>query len=192
MKVKKKSKKVRRLTVALKELLEVDDKLSSEYLDLTNNENKPREDKGEKTEPRWQKNNISYIMSKENQLIPKLSDAEIMERHRRADENMKKVWSQIIERYENMEYQGDVIDLQSGEIIEDHGHLRKMESLHPQADEIIALRTHPGIKYISVLNDLIDIKNVRGDIWQADVDDSKDSQSEMENYSDHAIEQSKQ
>nr|2YFV_C Chain C, SCM3 [Kluyveromyces lactis NRRL Y-1140] len=60
---------------------------------------------------------VVYIMSKENRLIPKLSDEEVMERHKKADENMKRVWSQIIQKYESIDNQGDVIDLQTGEVI---------------------------------------------------------------------------
>lgn len=47
-----------------------------------------------------------------------------MDRHKRADENMKRAWLQLIQKYEALEDQGDVLDLNTGEIVEDNGHVR--------------------------------------------------------------------
>ncbi|CCK69502.1 Scm3p KNAG_0C03980 [Huiozyma naganishii CBS 8797] len=66
-------------------------------------------------------------MSKDKMLIPQLTDEEALERHKRADETMKQVWSNIIDKYENVHTQGDVIDLHSGRIVEDNGHIRGLE-----------------------------------------------------------------
>ncbi|CCE61386.1 hypothetical protein TPHA_0A03080 [Tetrapisispora phaffii CBS 4417] len=72
-------------------------------------------------------NDVIYIKSKENHLIPKLTDAEVLLKHKVADENMKKTWLDIISKYENPENQNsDVIDLKTGEIVEDNGHLRTL------------------------------------------------------------------
>ncbi|SMN18295.1 similar to Saccharomyces cerevisiae YDL139C SCM3 Nonhistone component of centromeric chromatin that binds stoichiometrically to CenH3-H4 histones, required for kinetochore assembly [Maudiozyma saulgeensis] len=75
-------------------------------------------------------NDIIYIRSKENVLIPKLTDDEVMERHKIADENMKNVWTNIIAKYENADdSKGDLINLSTGEIIEDNGHVRELSTL---------------------------------------------------------------
>lgn len=79
---------------------------------------------------------IIYIRSKENILIPKLSDDEVMQRHKKADENMKNVWSNIIQKYEQMDdSKGDLIDLNTGEIIEDNGHVRELSQLGSNLEE---------------------------------------------------------
>ncbi|CAI4037767.1 hypothetical protein SMKI_04G1000 [Saccharomyces mikatae IFO 1815] len=116
-----------------------------------------------------------YIMSKENQVIPKLTDDEVMERHKRADENMKKVWSNIISKYESIEDQGDVVDLKTGEIVEDNGHIKKLTASNITKDN--------KTRYTSVLRDIIDIsdeeegdKNSEYTIW---ADDSEESNSEV-------------
>lgn len=70
-----------------------------------------------------QKNGVIYIKSRENKLIPKLTDDEVMARHKKADETMMDVWMDIIHRYENVADQGDVLDLQTGQIVEDNGHI---------------------------------------------------------------------
>ena len=88
-------------------------------------------------------------MSKENQVIPKLTDDEVMERHKRADENMKKVWSNIISKYESIEDQGDVVDLKTGEIVEDNGHIKKLTASNITKDN--------KTRYTSVLLSLIHI-----------------------------------
>ncbi|CCF56405.1 hypothetical protein KAFR_0B01070 [Kazachstania africana CBS 2517] len=76
--------------------------------------------------PVLKENGVVYIMSKENVLIPRLSDDEIMAKHKKADETMKTVWNNIIDKYENLDDQGDLIDLQKGEILEDNGHIRNL------------------------------------------------------------------
>lgn len=81
-----------------------------------------------------QPNDIIYIRSKENVLIPKLTDDEVMERHKIADENMKNVWTNIIAKYENADdSKGDLIDLNTGEIIEDNGHVRELSTMKPSS-----------------------------------------------------------
>ncbi|KAG0673051.1 hypothetical protein C6P43_001703 [Kluyveromyces marxianus] len=101
--IKKKKSNLKRLTGVLKDLLVKESSPKSE------------EDQDYKTPPKTRKDGVVYILSKENRLIPKLSDEEIMERHRKADENMKRVWSEIIAKYENIEDQGDTIDLRTEE-----------------------------------------------------------------------------
>ncbi|KAK5961155.1 Scm3p PWA37_001685 [Arxiozyma heterogenica] len=83
-----------------------------------------------------EKNGIIYIKSKENRFIPKLTDDELMVRHKKADETMRDVWNKIIEKYENVVDQGDVLNLQTGEIIEDHGHLKGDNTRLPLVDRI--------------------------------------------------------
>ena len=83
-----------------------------------------------------EKNGIIYIKSKENRFIPKLTDDELMARHKKADETMREVWNKIIEKYENVVDQGDVLNLQTGEIIEDHGHLKGENTRLPLVDQI--------------------------------------------------------
>ncbi|CAI4318259.1 CFF_collapsed_G0007390.mRNA.1.CDS.1 [Saccharomyces cerevisiae] len=90
-------------------------------------------------------------MSKENHIIPKLTDDEVMERHKLADENMRKVWSNIISKYESIEEQGDLVDLKTGEIVEDNGHIKTLTANNSTKDK----RT----KYTSVLRDIIDISD---------------------------------
>lgn len=109
------------------------------------------------------KNGRAYIHSKENQLIPKLTDDEVMERHKLADEKMKKVWSRIIEKYENVEDQGDVVNLHTGEIIADNGHVRNLNVKEIERET----------RYDSVLKDL-----VYDDDGKAD---------EVENYNKYSI-----
>ncbi|SCU99211.1 LAFA_0G22672g1_1 [Lachancea sp. 'fantastica'] len=120
-------------------------------------------------------NEVVYVMSKESQLIPKLTDEQVLERHKRADENMKRAWLNLIEKYESIEDQGDVVDLTTGEIIEDNGHVR-------------GLNAHPGStvnasdsNYVSVLSDLIEIDNTATNIWK---DNENDNENENENEND--------
>lgn len=122
-------------------------------LQQSNQEHKP---KTNKLSPKPQKqtkqnktdSNIIYIRSKENALIPKLTDDEVMERHKRADESMKTVWSNIIAKYEAIDdSKGDMLDLASGEIIEDNGHLRGLS-------EPLSNSTY-NTKYKSTLTDII-------------------------------------
>lgn len=118
-------------------------------------------------DPVTQHDGVTFIMSKENQLIPKLTEEEVIERHRKADENMKQVWSKIIQKYENVEDQGDLIDLRTGEIVEDNGHLRGLSAT-----------TVNTTKYVSVLNDLIEIEQAESSIWN-DEQDEEDSDSHV-------------
>ena len=98
-------------------------------------------------------NDIIYIRSKENILIPKLSDDEVMERHKKADENMKNVWSNIISKYEQMDdSKGDLIDLNSGEIIEDNGHVRELSQLNSTLQDSRTI-------YKSTFNDIFPEQN---------------------------------
>nr|2L5A_A Chain A, Histone H3-like centromeric protein CSE4, Protein SCM3, Histone H4 [Saccharomyces cerevisiae] len=80
-------------------------------------------------------------------LVPRGS----MERHKLADENMRKVWSNIISKYESIEEQGDLVDLKTGEIVEDNGHIKTLTANNSTKDK----RT----KYTSVLRDIIDISD---------------------------------
>ena len=93
-------------------------------------------------------NNIIYIRSKENALIPKLTDDEVMQRHKLADESMKNVWANIIAKYESIDDStGDMVDLTTGDIIEDNGHLRGLTE---------STSTSPyDTKYKSTLLDII-------------------------------------
>lgn len=126
--------------------------------------------------PIAERNGHVYIMSKENHIIPKLTDDEVMERHKLADENMRKVWSNIISKYESIEEQGDLVDLKTGEIVEDNGHIKTLTANKSTKDK----RT----KYTSVLRDIIDIsdeedgnKNDEYTLW---ANDSEASDSEVD------------
>lgn len=95
-----------------------------------------------------EKNGIIYIKSKENKMIRKLTDDEVMARHKRADQTMKDVWTKIIDKYGTVQDQGDILDLQTGEIIEDHGHLRGENPLLPSVYETVT-------NYKTSLNDIL-------------------------------------
>lgn len=95
-----------------------------------------------------ERNGIIYIKSKENKMIRKLSDDEVMSRHKRADQTMKDVWTKIIDKYETVQDQGDILDLQTGEIVEDHGHLRGENPLLPSVYETVT-------NYRTTLNDIL-------------------------------------
>ncbi|CCC67947.1 hypothetical protein NCAS_0A13890 [Naumovozyma castellii] len=112
------------------------------------------------------KNGIIYIKSRENVLIPKLTDDEVMERHKKADETMKEVWTNIINKYESMKNQGDLINLQTGEIIEDNGHIKGLNHEYTNTETV-------ETRYKSTLKDILDIND--GDelddeysIWQGE------------------------
>ncbi|CUS23090.1 LAQU0S08e01904g1_1 [Lachancea quebecensis] len=98
---------------------------------------------------------IVYIMSKESHLIPKLTDEQVMSRHKQADENMKRVWAHLIEKYGSLEDQGDVLNLATGEIIEDNGHVRGLSAQVADNNE----------RYVSVLSDLLDIDTTTDNVW---------------------------
>lgn len=98
---------------------------------------------------------VVYIMSKESHLIPKLTDEQVMSRHKQADENMKRVWAHLIEKYGSLEDQGDVLDLATGEIIEDNGHVRGLGTQTTDNNE----------RYVSVLSDLLDIDTTTDNVW---------------------------
>lgn len=168
-KIRKRKSSLRRLTGALKDLL--DEKIFQGGNDTLA--------QGTELEPsavvqRENEDGIKYIFSKENQMIPKLSDEEVLERHKRADENMKQVWNQIIKKYENMQDQGDVLDLRTGEILEDNGHLRSMK--YELSDDTTSMHDE-AIRYRSVLKDIIEIKDYEGSVWderQQDEDEESD------------------
>lgn len=120
---------------------------------------------------------LTYILSRDQQLIPVLTDDEIMERHKLADENMKRVWTSIIDKYESVEDQGDVVDLRTGEVVEDHGHLRGLSGEHAQG----------SAPYQSTLKNLLgvqDEENASRDVWQDG--DEEDSEDEDYNSEDEA------
>lgn len=126
--------------------------------------------------PASERNGVLYIMSKEHQLIPKLTDEKVMELHKRADENMKRAWSEIITKYETVDNQGDIIDMQTGELIEDNGHLRGISQEGNQ------------IRYKSTLQDLIgvgDDESKNYDIWQ---DEGEEEDETFEDYEDEDYE----
>ena len=58
------------------------------------------------------------------------------DQHLESLEKIRKVWKAIIDKYSNLPEgeQGDVLDLRSGEIIEDSGHLRSMKDSTRQRD----------------------------------------------------------
>lgn len=135
--VQKKKSALRSLKGALKSLLKDEKILENEASTLIpKKRGRPRgstKDKDKTTMKDTDKivdsrNGIRYIMSKEKMIIPKLTDEEVMERHKKADETMKNVWLNLIQKYENVKDQGDIINLQTGEIIEDHGHIRNINS----------------------------------------------------------------
>lgn len=164
--IKKKRKRVKleRLTGALQELLsDVEDTIT-----LTN-QGRHRQS----TQAGY--NGITYIMSKENQPIPKLSDTEVMERHRRADENMKSTWMNIIKKYEEVEHQGDVIDLATEEIVEDNGHIRNMSAAAKGSAD---LPKDTKTTYSSVLSDILDIEEENGNVWNSVDSEENDSADE--------------
>ena len=94
------------------------------------------------------KNGIIYIRSKERALIPNLSAEETLRRHKQADENMKRAWESIIQKYENIndDVEGDLVDLKTGRIVRDNGHLRRL-SLMPSIRD-------PNTEYKATLDDL--------------------------------------
>ncbi|QLQ79138.1 hypothetical protein HG537_0B04860 [Torulaspora globosa] len=125
---------------------------------------------------RKRKDSSSFVLSKEDQLIPRLSDNEIMERHKLADENMRQVWTNIIRKYESIEDQGDLLDLHTGEVIEDNGHIRGLSN-----DNITG-----ETRYQSVLKDVIEFKEEQDSdkfaLWgDDDIEDPEDGDYEIEN-----------
>lgn len=135
-----------------------------------------------KSQPSATAKSRDFVVSREHQLIPKLSDNEIMERHKLADENMRRVWTSIINKYESIEDQGDVLDLQTGEVVVDNGHIRGLSQNTETEREI------EGTRYQSILKDVIDLKKDRSDqfaLWRDDdVDDEDDDDYEVENDAD--------
>lgn len=123
--------------------------------------------------PAEERNGVMYIMSKENQLIPKLTDDQVMKLHKKADENMKRVWSEIISKYETMEDQGDVIDMQTGELIEDNGHIRGISQGTSE------------VRYHSTLRDLIDVEESDDElaIWQDEGEEEDEDYEGEEEFS---------
>ncbi|QLL31625.1 hypothetical protein HG536_0B04890 [Torulaspora globosa] len=130
------------------------------------------------------KDDSAFVLSKEDQLIPKLSDNEIMERHKLADENMRRVWTNIIRKYESIEDQGDVLDLYTGELVEDNGHIRGLSNDNSAGET----------RYQSVLKDIIELKKDRDNdkfaLWgDDDVEDPEDGDYEIENDQDDGREE---
>lgn len=127
-----------------------------------------------------ERNGILYIMSKENQLIPKLTDDEVMRLHKKADENMKQVWNDIIAKYEAVENQGDVVDLQTGELIEDNGHIRGIS--HENSET----------RYKSSLKGLIDVEEDDDgySVWQDEGEEDEDNEEDDLDYQEELTESS--
>ncbi|AGO11856.1 AaceriADR088Cp [[Ashbya] aceris (nom. inval.)] len=147
---KRRTGRLRRLTGALRELLD---------------EQAAPADTAGSGEPARAK--VVYVMSRENEPIPRLSDAEVMERHRRADENMKQAWTRIIEKYSALDDQGDVVDLHTGEIVEDNGHIRGLSA-----------GARAEVRYESALRDLVDVDEDRGGVWSAEETEGAESGAE--------------
>lgn len=127
-----------------------------------------------------ERNGVLYVMSKENQLIPRLTDDEVMKLHKKADENMKQVWNDIIAKYEAVENQGDVIDLQTGELVEDNGHIRGIS------------HENNGTRYTSSLKGLIDVEE-NGDgysIWQDEGEVDEENEEDDFDYQEELTESS--
>ncbi|SCU92766.1 LANO_0E02036g1_1 [Lachancea nothofagi CBS 11611] len=122
------------------------------------------------------KHGIVYIMSKEAQLIPKLTDEQVLERHKRADENMKRAWSRLIQKYESIGDEGDVLDLNTGEIIEDNGHIRGLSTFDATVNSA-------NDNYVSVLSDLLEIDKATGNVWQEDEEEEEEGDFEKEDGS---------
>ncbi|KAL6940457.1 hypothetical protein ACO0QE_004358 [Hanseniaspora vineae] len=104
------------------------------------------------------KHGVLYTMSKENKLIPKFTDDEIMEKHKQADTNMKEAWMNIIDKYsineEEEDYNGiksDVIDIRTGQIVEDNGHLRSLYKKNKTNGYLDDKNTIRNDKYVSKL-----------------------------------------
>lgn len=72
--------------------------------------------------------NNKYILSIDtHKAIPNYTDTELTERHNKADKNLANSWKNIISKYENLakdESLSDVVDLKTGRIIVDNGHLK--------------------------------------------------------------------
>ena len=72
--------------------------------------------------------NNKYILSIDtHKAIPNYTDSELIERHNKADKNLANSWKNIISKYENLgkdESLSDVVDLTTGRIISDNGHLK--------------------------------------------------------------------
>ncbi|EDO15907.1 hypothetical protein Kpol_1019p28 [Vanderwaltozyma polyspora DSM 70294] len=142
-------------------------KLHGMLKNLINNKETDQDKDNEKNESK-SSDGIIYIKSKENVDIPKLTDEEILMKHKRADENMKSTWQNIISKYEKFEGPSDVIDLNTGEIVEDNGHIR---NLNNEAFKNLSPNTTPQKNTIS--NELIQ--------YSLDSDlDSQDEEYELE------------
>lgn len=125
------------------------------------------------------KNGTIYIKSKENQSIPNLTDDDVLLRHKKADAKMKQVWTDIIDKYEHLDDEGDEIDLQTMEIVKNNGHIQGLQNVNTTADYSDTSRPR-SIRYVSTLNDIIDINEHQkyGDeysIWQESGDDEDDA-----------------
>lgn len=123
--------------------------------------------------PKLSRKGYTYVMSRENQLIPKLTDEQIMERHKKADLHMRNVWNNIIKKYESVTDQGDVVDLHTGVIVEDHGHLTGLNIAVPQDSKT---------RYKSTLKDLVEVGNSDDEgysIWDDEIDSSHDFSEEI-------------
>lgn len=144
---KKDKKKLKSLHSALKSLLKEEKSKSKVQLQDKALRSRSRKDKRAQSEddPVEYKNGRAYIHSKENQLIPRLTDDEVMERHKLADQKMKQVWSSIIDKYANVEDQGDIVDLHTGEIVTDNGHVRNLN----------VKETESKTRYDSVVMDIL-------------------------------------
>ncbi|CCH61758.1 hypothetical protein TBLA_0F02160 [Henningerozyma blattae CBS 6284] len=145
------------------------------------------------------RNGITYIKSKENKPIPKLSDDQVMERHKLADKNMKDTWLKIIDKYENLTDQGDLIDLKTGEIVENNGHVQNINQSDSNSSPMGLIyqngsrdknsNTKSGynhsIRYNSTLMDIINIQEDKkyGDeysIWQESGEEDEDDDGAVE------------
>ncbi|AMD20077.1 HCL074Cp [Eremothecium sinecaudum] len=174
---KRKSVKLKHLRGALKDLL------GNEGNSLKGNDSSRLSLRNEsKAEAVTEKNGVIYIMSKESQLIPKLSDAEVLERHRRADENMRQAWAEIIKKYEGLEDQGDVVDLTTGEIVEDNGHIRNLTTE-------IKNDVKAG-QYKSALDDILDVEPHQDSIWRDDESEgSEEEEADIEGEDEETSEE---
>lgn len=121
--------------------------------------------------------NKKYVLSIDtHKAIRNYTDSELTERHNKADKNLAKSWKSIISKYENLakdETLSDVVDLKTGRIVIDNGHLKSLtqqDTLKQTEDRNYNALGRIKNSYDDDFLDLLSSENIVNEARKKDID----------------------
>lgn len=121
--------------------------------------------------------NKKYVLSIDtHKAIRNYTDSELTERHNKADKNLANSWKTIISKYENLakdDSLSDVVDLKTGRIIVDNGHLKSLnqqDTLKQTEDRNYNALGRVKNSYDDDFLDLLSSENIVNEARKKDID----------------------